>query len=160
MLPGIRVLEITKNVDERGFFGEILRKDWIPELLADDDDIVQANISVSFPGVIRAWHRHHRGQVDFFLVIDGSIKLCVYDENRRELNQLIGSSERFQLIRIPGHYWHGFKNIGDRTCTLIYFVNRLYDYRNPDEERRPWNDLEIIDDRTNEPYDWNSPPYK
>lgn len=160
MLPGIRVLEITKNVDERGFFGEVLRKDWIPELLSDDDDIVQANISVSFPGVIRAWHRHQRGQVDFFLVIDGSIKLCVYDEKRRELNQLIGSSERFQLIRIPGHYWHGFKNIGDRTCTVIYFVNRLYDYRNPDEERRPWNDLEIIDDRTKEPYDWNSPPYK
>jgi dTDP-4-dehydrorhamnose 3,5-epimerase len=158
MLPGIKIFELKKNIDERGFFAEILRKDWITQIL-DENEILQANISVSYPGVIRAWHRHQRGQIDFFLPVDGSIKLCAYDQERREISQIVTSSEHFQLVRIPGHYWHGFKNVGDRTCTIIYFVNRLYDYLHPDEERRPWNDPEIIDSRTNEPYDWNRPPF-
>jgi dTDP-4-dehydrorhamnose 3,5-epimerase len=158
MLPGVKVLDLGKNVDERGFFGEIFRKDWREKILGNDE-IVQANLSVSYPGIIRAWHRHNGGQIDYFLVLNGAIKICAYDETRRELNQIITSSEKLQMIRIPGYYWHGFKNIGDRTCTVVYFVNRLYDYRNPDEERRPWNDPEIIDNNTQTSYDWNKPPY-
>ena len=158
MLPGIKVFELRKNVDERGFFGEVFRKDWVEQILGDDE-IVQANLSVSYPGVIRAWHRHNRGQVDYFITLNGAIKICAYDETKKELNKIITSSEKIQIVRIPGHYWHGFKNIGDRTCMVIYFVNRLYNYVSPDEERRPWNDPTIIDNNTQEPYDWDKPPY-
>jgi len=28
MLPGVRAYDLRKNVDERGFFAEILRDDW------------------------------------------------------------------------------------------------------------------------------------
>jgi dTDP-4-dehydrorhamnose 3,5-epimerase-like enzyme len=53
-----------------------------------------------------------------------------------------------------------FKNIGVDASYVIYFVNRLYDYLNPDEVRRPWNDSGIIDPKTGDPYDWNKAPFK
>lgn len=159
LLEGIKILEIRKNIDERGFFCEIFRKDWIDEILRDDE-IVQANLSVSYPGMIRAWHRHLRGQVDYFLVVQGALKICAYNDENQELNEIVSSNEKLQLVRIPGHYWHGFKNIGSKIAYAIYFVNRLYDFQTPDEERRPWNDLSIIDRRTGVAFDWNKPPHK
>ncbi len=36
MLPGVTTYDLKKNVDERGFFTEILRDDW-RELLQDDN---------------------------------------------------------------------------------------------------------------------------
>lgn len=44
MLQDIKILEIRKNIDERGFFCEVFRKDWINEILGIDE-IVQANFS-------------------------------------------------------------------------------------------------------------------
>ena len=159
LLEGVKILEIKKNIDERGFFGEVFRKDWINEILGQDE-IVQANLSVSYPGMIRAWHRHQKGQVDYFLVLQGALKICAYDDKNQEINEIISSSEKLQIVRIPGYYWHGFKNIGEKTAHVIYFVNRLYDYKNPDEERRPWDDSTIMDKTTNTPFNWNRPPHR
>src|SRR5438309_1294171 len=97
MLPGVKVLDLRKNVDERGFFAEIMRQDW-KELL-EDDTTVQANLSYSHPGIIRAWHRHNRGQVDYFIVLKGSLKICAYDDlqgsnTRGRLDEIITSEER------------------------------------------------------------------
>ena len=144
MLEGVKVFEVEKNIDERGYFCEVLRKDWNKEILGDDE-IVQANLSITYPGIVRAWHKHLRGQVDFFLVLRGALKICAYDDQNQEINEIITSSEKLQLVRIPGNYWHGFKNISDKTSVVVYFVNRLYDYKNPDEKRRPWDDPSIVD---------------
>lgn len=163
MLPGVRLYDIKKFPDERGFFAEILREDW-KEFL-EDDEVVQANLSFSYPGVIRAWHRHLRGQVDYFIVLRGAMKICAYDDDptsptRGELDEIIASSERLQVVRIQGNYWHGMKTLGNEASMTVYAVNRLYDYKNPDEERRPWDDPTIIDPRTKKPFDWNRPPHK
>src|SRR3972149_10543207 len=91
MLPGARIQDLRKNVDERGFFAEVLREDW-KELLGEDK-IVQANLSFSYPGMIRAWHRHNRGQVDYFIVLKGSVKICAYDDK-------VGSHTNGQLDEI------------------------------------------------------------
>jgi dTDP-4-dehydrorhamnose 3,5-epimerase len=163
MLPGVTVRDLQKNVDERGFFAEIIRQDWRD--LLSDDTIVQANLSYSFPGMIRGWHRHSRGQVDYFIVLSGSLKICAYDDTkgsatRGRLDEIIASGEKLQAVRIPGHYWHGTKTFGDKPSLTIYCVNRLYDSKNPDEDRRGWNDPTVVDPRTSKPYDWNKPPHK
>ena len=171
-LPGVRLVDLVRFPDERGIFTEIMRIDW-KELL-NDDSIVQANFSVTYPGIVRAWHRHRHGQVDYFLVIKGSIKVCAYDDRENSptkncLVEVVLSQDRLQVLRVPGYYWHGFKVIGSEKAYLIYFVNRLYDYENPDEERRPWNDPTIVpieingrrnDPRCNKPWNWFYPPYK
>jgi len=158
LLDGIIIRGIKQNIDERGIFAEIFRKDWQDTYV--NDEVLQTNLSISYPGIIRAWHRHQRGQVDYFLLLKGTIKLCAYDETAKEINEIVCSEKNLQVVRIPGYYWHGFKNIGSKDAMLIYFVNKLYDSINPDEERRAWNDAKIIDSRTGAPYDWNKPPHK
>lgn len=163
-MPGLKSYYLNLLPDERGFFAEAIRTDW--KGLIGEDQLLQANFSYSYPGMIRAWHRHVRGQVDYFLVLQGSLKICAYDDRdqspatKGKLIEIIASSQKPQLVRMPGIYWHGFKNIHHEPSLLIYFVNRLYDHQNPDEERRPWNDLAIIDSRTKRTFDWNAPPHK
>lgn len=77
-LHGVKTCDLRVLPDERGFFSEEVRKDW-SELL-ERDEIVQINTSFSYPGMIRAWHRHLREQVDYFLVIQGAMKFCAYDD--------------------------------------------------------------------------------
>jgi len=158
LLDGVKIYELKKTPDERGFFAELLRQDWTKIL--NDEWIAQANLSFSYPGVIRAWHHHLRGQTDYFIVLQGAMKICAYDEKMKQLDEIVSSEHKLQIVRIPGHYWHGTKTIGEKPSLTLYFVTRLYDYKNPDEERRAWNDPTIIDPKTQKPYDWNKPPHK
>ena len=161
-LPGVKTYDLRLFPDERGFFAEALRKDWTDIV---EDEIVQSNISLSYPGIIRAWHRHIRGQVDYFLVVRGALRICTYEDrdgssSKGKLVEIVASSQKPMIVRVPGIYWHGSKTISHEPSLLIYFVTKLYDYQDPDEERRPWNDPKIIDPNTGEPYDWNRPPHK
>jgi dTDP-4-dehydrorhamnose 3,5-epimerase len=167
MLKGITIKPIKRFSDERGFFTEVMRKDW--KALFAEDKIAQANLSVTYPGVIRAWHRHLRGQTDYFIVLKGAMKICAYDEKTEELNEIISTGQDMQIVRMPGHYWHGFKAFGNEPAMLLYFTTNLYDYANPDEERRAWNDPTLTprsingkadDPRAGKPWDWNQPPHK
>ena len=163
-LPGVKTYDIVLHPDERGFFSEALRADW-RELLGEDN-MAQANISYSYPGIIRAWHRHVRGQVDYFLVLQGALKICAYDDRndspamKGKLIEIVASSRKPQLVRVPGIYWHGMKTVSTKPSLTIYFATRLYDYENPDEERRSWNDPTIVDPKTGKPFDWDRPPHK
>ncbi len=78
MLEGIMIKPLKRMNDERGAFTELLRQDW-KDLLGKEFP-VQANFSVTYPGTIRAWHRHVRGQTDYMVVTKGSLKICIYDE--------------------------------------------------------------------------------
>jgi dTDP-4-dehydrorhamnose 3,5-epimerase len=166
-LEGVRTQDITILPDERGFFAEALREDW--KELFGDDRVTQANISFSYPNVVRAWHKHVRGQVDYFLVLEGAVKICAYEEETGKLAEVVASGEKITLVRIPGKYLHGTRTISNERSLTTYFVTRLYDYKDPDEIRRPWNDQTIIpteingrkdDPRVGKPWDWFAPPHK
>jgi dTDP-4-dehydrorhamnose 3,5-epimerase len=167
MLAGIKIKPLRRHFDERGSFTELMRRDW--KDILNEDGFIQANLSVSYPGIIRAWHRHLRGQTDYFICLIGATKICVYDEDSKELDEIFSTGEEPKIVKIPGHYWHGFRVIGNRPAWLLYFVNKLYDYQNPDEERRPWNDETVIpasingrkdDPRVNKPWNWLAAPHK
>ena len=102
MLNGIKIKSINRFPDERGFFCEVMRKDW-RDLFAEDT-IAQSNFSYTYPHIIRAWHRHLKGQIDYFLAIKGSIKICAFDDETGEIDEIISSALNLQLVRIPGHY--------------------------------------------------------
>ena len=167
MLDGIKVKPVIRWPDERGFFCEVMRSDW--QDLFGEDTIAQVNHSFTFPGVIRAWHRHLRGQVDYFLALKGTIKIGVYDDKTGELDTVVSSGSDLQVVRIPGHYWHGFKAVGTEPVMLVYFTTNLYNPADPDEQRRDWNDPtlipKIINGKKNDAcvgkiWDWNYPPHK
>jgi dTDP-4-dehydrorhamnose 3,5-epimerase len=165
-LEGIRLNELKVWPDERGFFTEVLRQDWQSFV---DEWITQVNMSYNYPNIVRAWHRHLQGQVDYFLVVQGAVKICAYEEETGKLAEIIARGDKPVLVRIPGQYWHGTKAIGGEPSLTVYFATRLYNYKHPDEERRPWNDQAIIpseingnknDPRVNQPWDWFYPPHK
>ena len=64
---GVKVFSPKINNDERGFVSEVFRSNW-NEFFGNEIP-QQINISKSKPGIVRAWHRHLRKQVDFFTVI-------------------------------------------------------------------------------------------
>jgi len=167
MLEGVKIHELKKFPDERGFFGEALRNDW-KEFL-EGEWIMQANISYSYPNIVRAWHKHVKGQIDYFLVLKGAMKICAYEEENVKMAEIIASSEKPILVRIPGKYLHGTKTVSNEPSLTVYFVTKLYNYQNPDEIRRPWNDPTIVpteingkkdDPRVGKPWDWFFFPYK
>jgi len=166
-LDGVKVYELKLMPDERGFFAEALRSDWAG--LLDGEWIVQANLSYSYPSIVRAWHKHERGQVDYFLVLKGALKICAYEEESGRMVEIVSSGLKPSVVRVPGKYWHGTKTVSDEPSITIYFTNRLYDHRNPDELRRPWNDPSIVpreingrkdDPRCGRPWDWFHPPHR
>ena len=167
MLKGIIIKPLERFNDERGSFTELMRQDWRDIL--NEDRVVQANFSISYPGVVRAWHRHLRGQIDYFLVLKGALKICAYDQETKELNEVVSTGQAPQIVRVPGHYWHGFKVISNETAWLLYFTTKLYNYEDPDEERRPWNDETLIpesingkkdDPRVGKQWNWLAISYK
>ncbi len=162
-LDGLGRRSLTRRPDERGYFAEILRSDWTDFTLGEAP--VQANLSMSYPGIVRAWHRHARGQVDYFIVVQGALKIAAYDDRpgsatRGELSELVASADHLEVLRVPGHFWHGSCAVGHGPALVVYLVSRLYDAAKPDEERRPWNDPAIRDPATGAPYDWHRPPHK
>jgi dTDP-4-dehydrorhamnose 3,5-epimerase len=60
MIDGVETRDLQVNADERGHLVETFREDW----KLYDPEPAMSYYSLSHPGVIRAWHRHHRGQVD------------------------------------------------------------------------------------------------
>jgi len=166
-LKGVKIQEINILPDERGFFAEALRLDW-KELL-EEEWIEQTNVSYSYPNMVRAWHKHLRGQIDYFLVLKGAMKICAFEEKTGKMAEVIASGEKPTLVRIPGQYLHGTKAVSPEPSLTVYFVTKLYDYKNPDEIRKPWNDSTIIpteingkkdDVRVGKPWDWFLPPHK
>ncbi len=155
---GIKKIIPKLNFDDRGFLGEFFRQDWndiFPNFTPK-----QFLISNSKPGVIRAWHKHLKNQFDLLFVRKGILKVCIYDGDKNSksygnLVEIICNSETPELVMVPGHLWHGTKNIGKEISETIYLINNLYDYDNPDEERKDWDDTFFIDPKTKKPFNWN-----
>lgn len=59
----LKTRDLQVNADERGHLVEVYRDNW------DEYDINPAisYYSMTYPGIIRAWHRHLRGQIDHFV---------------------------------------------------------------------------------------------
>nr|ABQ75998.1 dTDP-4-dehydrorhamnose 3,5-epimerase and related enzyme [uncultured haloarchaeon] len=156
MIHDVEVRSLQKNVDERGQLTEIWRSDW--DFYAGDDEPKMSYFSETHPGIIRAWHRHHRGQIDHFVVPRGKAKVGIYDDREEsptqgEVDTYIVGEGNANAIRVPGDCWHGFKAVGDERVLLLNFPTNLYDYDDPDEERIPY-DTDTI------PLDWEEPPHK
>ena len=153
-INGVECRDLQVNADERGHLVEIFRDDW--ELY--DPAPEMSYYSLSYPGIIRAWHKHVEGQIDHFVCPQGRIKVGIYDDRddsptKGELNTFIIGEHNQQAIRIPGDCWHGFKVVGDEQAMLINFPTKLYDYEDPDEKRIPYDTDKI-------PLDWEAEPHQ
>lgn len=98
----------------------------------------QINFSVQYPGVIKAWHRHSL-QTDFWICLQGHIKVGVHRETDSKSWLLVIGEKRPGVLIIPPPLWHGAATVGDTPAGLLYYVTHAYNAKQPDEERRAFD---------------------
>ena len=104
----------------------------------------QINFSCQYPKVVKAWHRH-QFQTDFWLCLLGHIKAGVYRETDGRAWSIVLGEKRPGVLIIPPLLWHGAATLGDRSADLLYYVTRIFDPGNPDEQRRPFDSIDGFD---------------
>ena len=142
MIQGIIKKMLVTHSDSRGYFMEILK---------DDDKLLrhfgQVSISLTKPGVIKAFH-WHRHQDDLFYVIQGTTQVVLYDlrTNSRTFKQIMTfrmSDKNPNIVFIPKKVAHGYKVLGKKPLIMLYIMNKSYNNKKPDEQRIPFDDKEI-----------------
>lgn len=147
LIEGVRVKRLKVIPDERGRLMEILRCD-DPEF----EKFGQVYMTTNYFDVVKAWHCH-RLQSDNVCCVKGMIKLVLWDGREEsstygQLNEFFIGEHNPCLVHIPAGVWHGWKGISLEEAIVINVVTEPYNYQQPDELRRPWNDPEIG-------YDWS-----
>ena len=149
LIHGVVVKKLSIHCDERGRLMEMLR--------ADDTDCKnikfgQVYMTTAYPGVVKAWHYHHK-QTDHFVCVRGQMKVVLYDSRKDSkthglINEFIIGDHAPFCIEIPNYVYHGFKCVSEHEATVINFTTECYDYKNPDEYRVDPHSKDI-------PYDWS-----
>ncbi len=111
MIEGVKIIPLRKIPDERGMIMHMLRST-DPHF----EKFGEIYFSVAYPGVIKGWHLHTK-QTQMYAVIQGMIKLVMYDERKDsktygELMEIFTGEDNYQLIRIPVGVVNGYKTIG------------------------------------------------
>lgn len=142
MIEGVKLKRLEKHCDDRGFFAELVRDD--EQLL---EHFGQASVSMSYPGVIKAFHYHEK-QDDLWYFPVGNAQVVLYD--LRKKSSTIGQTDVYYMgednpimLLIPKGIAHGYRVLGEKPATIIYFTTHSYNRNNPDEKRIPWNDPSI-----------------
>jgi len=126
-IQGVRVSDLARHVDQRGWLMELFREDELSEALAP----VMSYVSSTEPGVVRGPHEH-REQADFFCFVGPSnFRIYLWD-NRADSTTyghrlvLDGGEDAPCSVIIPAGVVHAYKNIGTKQGWSINFPNRLY----------------------------------
>ena len=145
-IAGVKVRKLRLIPDDRGWLMELLRTDW-----DEFEKFGQAYITTCYPGVVKAWH-YHKGQTDHFACVSGLAKVALYDA--REDSPTRGLVNEFDigtlnpvLVKIPQLVYHGFTATGNEMAMIGNFPTALFNYKEPDEYRVPYDDPSI-------PYKW------
>lgn len=142
MIEGVKVKQLVRHPDDRGFFEEILRAD--EGLLRK---FGQASLSKTYPGVIKAFHYHEK-QDDLWFFPVGNAQVVLYD--RRPGSPTHGQTDVFYmgednplLLLIPVGVAHGYRTLGEKPALIVYFTTEPYNREAPDEYRIPYDDPTI-----------------
>ncbi len=150
IFPGLRIIDLVKHEDERGYFLEVLRKSWIKNPLK------QASLSLTKPGIIKAFHWHKK-QLDIWYVISGKALVVLHDLRpksgtyRQTKSFVLDAAENPKLVIIPKRIAHGYKVLGSEPLTMLYVMDIEYNPKKPDEERISFDDKSIG-------FDWETDP--
>jgi dTDP-4-dehydrorhamnose 3,5-epimerase len=133
-IHGVVVVPLKLLPNARGRLMEIVRRD-DPDVI----DFEQVYLTSTYPGVVKAWYRHHH-QVDQIATISGLVRLVLFDD--RAASPTCGVVQEVylgelapRLVRIPAGVWHGFKAVGPTEAFLLHLNSHAFDAAHPDEDR-------------------------
>lgn len=90
----------------------------------------QIDITVNYPGTIRAFHWHDK-KIEWMFVIKGEVKFVLTDPQ-----ETIFASQG-EMVKIEPHRWHGYQALQQEAIVLEY-SDKKHDVTNPDDERKPF----------------------
>jgi len=144
MIEGVEIFPLKRIQDERGVVMHMLRSD-APHF----QGFGEIYFSVIYPGIIKGWHVHSKMVINY-AVVDGNIKLVLYDDRpgsktKGELQEIVFGQINYQLVRVPQGVVNGFTAVGGEKAIVANAASIPHD---PAEITR-------IDPFTpNIPYDW------
>src|SRR5437879_5195498 len=111
VITGVRINALRQIPDDRGRIMRMLRSD-DPNF----ERFGEIYFSMVYPGIVKAWHRHHVMTLNY-AVVTGSIKLALYDDRPGsttygEIMELYPGEANYCLITVPPMVWNGFKGLG------------------------------------------------
>jgi dTDP-4-dehydrorhamnose 3,5-epimerase len=126
MIEGVQITPLRRIQDERGCVMHMLR--------ADDPHFVEFGeiyFSVIYPGVIKGWHVHSRMIINY-AVVDGNIKLVLYDQRQasptyQRVQEICFGQINYQLVTVPPGVVNGFVAIGGQRAIVANCANIPHD---------------------------------
>jgi dTDP-4-dehydrorhamnose 3,5-epimerase len=144
VIEGVKVFALKRIQDERGMVMHMLRSD-APHF----EGFGEIYFSVIYPGIIKGWHLHSKMTINY-AVVDGSIKLVLFDQRKDcpthgQIQEIIFGEVNYQLVRVPPGVVNGFTSVGGERAIVANCASIPHD---PSEITR-------IDPFTPTiPYDW------
>jgi dTDP-4-dehydrorhamnose 3,5-epimerase len=136
-IDGLDIRLLVAHADQRGEVAEVFRADWGWR----DEPVVNVALVTLWPGVVKGWHLHERGD-DRNAVIGGFTRWAFYDDRegsptRGRLVVRSFSERQRAIIYIPRGVWHAVQNVGTEEAVLVNLPTTAYDYERPDKLRLP-----------------------
>lgn len=100
----------------------------------------QIDITVNYPGTIRAFHWHNK-KTEWMFVITGEVRFILTDpqKNGEPVNTQEIFASQGECVRIEPHKWHGYQALGDKEAIVLEYADHKHDLKKPDDERKPWD---------------------
>jgi len=143
-IDGVIIKKLNKIPDERGTIYHMLRND--DEIFEKFGEIYFSTI---YCGIIKGWHFHEKMTLNY-AVIDGMIKLVLYDDRKNSptkgnIMEIFMGEDNYLLVKVPPKVWNGFKGIGERGAIVANCTTFPHD---PNEIKR----LDPLSKKI--PYNW------
>jgi dTDP-4-dehydrorhamnose 3,5-epimerase len=133
MIEGIKIKNLRKNIDERGWLIEAYRRD------ETDYSPAMAYISFTKHEVIRGPHEHVRQSDCFVFTGPGNFELHLWDRRPdsptlSEHMELTVGADNPALVIVPPGVVHGYKCVSPEGGLSINFPDQLYKGEGKNEE--------------------------
>ena len=134
------------HLDARGALMEVYRASWYADR---HGPVQQVYISVTEPGVVKAWHLH-MAQTDRFVCVRGRVLVATCRHGSKNVETVVlDATKGPQFLHIPPNVAHGWKSIGQSESWILNLCS--HEYNGMDEYRRgahegPYEGV---------PFDWN-----
>ncbi len=144
-IADVQIIPLDNHLGEEGDLSEVLK-------LTDEGEIPQVpgfklrqiNRTRLFPRSIKAWHVHLKQFEMWYVPPFDQLFVGLWDIRKNSKTK--GKTMRINLgggksslLFIPKGIAHGSANFSSKPVELYYFINQIFDIKNPDEKRIHWD---------------------
>lgn len=139
-INGVLVREVDVASKDQGNFIKVL------ESSRGLKKTEQVALSVTFPGIIKAFH-YHKNQTDVWYAVSGNARAVLHDLRKdsptyKQTQQVfMGEDFKKVALHIPPGVAHGYQVLGNKNLLILYILDQTYNPK--DEFRIPYNDKKI-----------------